>query len=125
MIKRLTLSEDHIKLLRLIRFEEGESGLLKDRVYIDKVNPYYLSGMLEDIALTLGYMDRAIPGTEEDPEGAAFPDDVENYLLSVHHYIVDNLIEIESLIHQFAFEGGLTPGTYKCVDTELIWSKEE
>ena len=125
MIKRITLTEDHIKLLRLIRFEEGCSGNGAETVYIDKINPYYLSGMLEDIALVLGYMDKAIPGTEEDAEGAAFPDDVEDYLLSVHHYIVDNLIDIESLIHQFAFKGGLTAGTYKCIDVENIWNKEE
>ena len=125
MIKRLTLTEDHIKLLSLIRFEDGEAGINNNTVFIDKINPYYLSGMLEDIALTLGYMDKAIPGTEEDAEGAAFPDDVENYLLSVHHYIVDNLVDVESLIHQFAFKGGLEPGTYKCIDTENIWSREE
>ena len=125
MIKRITLNEDHIKLLSLIRFEEGDSGMLNNTVYIDKVNPYYLSGMLEDIALTLGYMDKAIPGTEEDAEGAAFPDEIEEYMLSVHHYIIDNLVDIESLIHQFVFNGGLKPGTYKSIDTENIWSKED
>ena len=124
MIKRIVLTDDHIKLLRLIRFEEGSSGLLNNKVYIDKVNPYMLPGMLEDIAMVLGYKDKAIPGTEEDAEGAAFPDDVEKYLLSVHHYIVDNFVDIENLIHQFAFNGGLTPGTYKSLDTENIWEKE-
>ena len=122
MIKRLTLTEEHILLLRLIKFEENE---LNGDLTIMKDDPYILSGRLEDIAITLGYMDKAIPGTENDAEGAAFPDDVEEHLLSVHKYIVDNLMFIESLIHQMAFEGGITPGTYKCIDNELIWSKED
>ena len=122
MIKRLTLTEEHILLLRLIKFEENE---LNGDLTIMKDDPYILSGRLEDIAITLGYMDKAIPGTENDAEGAAFPDDVEEHLLSVHKYIVDNLMFIESLIHQMVFEGGITPGTYKCIDNELIWSKED
>lgn len=121
MIKKLTLTEDHIKLIRMIDFEED---FMQEGLIIKKENPYILSGRLEDIAMVLGYSDKKIKGTEEDPEGAAFPDDVEEYLLSVHHYIVDNLYYIETLIHQMVFESVITPGTYKCVDTELIWTKE-
>jgi hypothetical protein len=122
MVKRLTLTPEHIKLISLIRFEEDEE---KESLSIDKYNPYELSGRLEDLALALGYRDKAIPGTEEDPEGAAFPDDVEKHLLEVHHYVTDNLYYIETLIHQLAFNGGITPGTYKYTDTEGIWIKED
>lgn len=121
MIKRLTLTKEHIQLISLIKFEDDFKG----KFFIDKDDPYILPGRLQDIALTLGYMDKAIPGTEEDPEGMAFPDDVEEHLLSVHHYVIDNLMLIESLIHQIVFNGGIEPGTYKCIDTELIWEKEE
>lgn len=121
MIKKLTLTEEHIKLIRMIDFEDDD---VNDKLTIDKINPYVLSGRLEDLALVLGYSDKAIKGTENDPEGAAFPDDIEEHILSIHHYIVDNLYYIESLIHQMIFEGKITPGTYKCVDTELIWEKE-
>lgn len=120
MIKHLTLTEEHIKLISLISFDEDD-----EKLFIDKENPYELAGRLEDIAFVLGYKDKAIPGTEEDPEGAAFPDEIEDHLIEVHRYIVDNLYFIESLIHQYVFKGGITPGTYKCIDTELIWEKEK
>ena len=122
MIKRIKLTEEHIKLISLIRFDEDDNDKM---LFIEKDNPYELSGRLQDLALALGYNDKAIPGTEEDPEGAAFPDDIEEHLLEVHHYIVDNLYFIETLIHQLAFKGGITPGTYKCIDTEGIWTKEK
>jgi hypothetical protein len=121
MIKRVTLNKDHIALIRLMKFDEDE---VNNRLFIDKEDPYMLSGRLEDIAIHLGLYDKKIDGTEYDPEGAAFPDDVEEYMLSVHHYITDNLYLIESLVHQMAFSGGITEGTYKCIDTELIWEKE-
>lgn len=119
MIKRLTLTKEHITLIGVLNLKEDNN-----KFYIEKEDPYMLGGRLEDLALILGYMDTAIPGTEDDAEGTAFPDDVEEHILGVHHYIVDNLHDIETLIHQFVFNGGLTPGTYKCIDTEEIWSKE-
>ena len=51
MIKRLELTEDHLKLINLIRFEDDDEN---NKVSIDKVNPYILSGKLEDIAFALG-----------------------------------------------------------------------
>lgn len=122
MIKRITLTQEHIRLISLIRFNEDEED---DKLFIDKEDPYELSGRLQDLALALGYEHMAIPGTEEDPEGYAFPDDVEEHLLEVHHYVVDNLYYIETMVHQLAFNGGITPGTYKCIDTEGIWTKED
>lgn len=121
MIKRITLTEDHIKLLKLVRYEEGENGNI---LIIDKNDPYILSGRIEDLALALGFYDKMIPGTENDAEGGAFPDEIEEYLVGVHEYIRDNILDIELLIHQLAFSGGITPGTYKCIDTEGIWEKE-
>jgi hypothetical protein len=128
MIKRITLTEDHIKLLKLIKFKNimplQEYGGEPTQLSIDKQDPYMLSGRLEDIAITLGLYDKRIPGSEDDAEGAMFPDDVEDYLVETHKYIIDNIYDIERLIHQLAFEGGITPGTYKAIDSENIWSKE-
>ena len=121
MIKRLTLTNEHITLIRLLNFQEND---FDSTIVVNKKDPYMLGGRLEDLALALGYMNTAIPGTENDAEGAAFPDDVEEHILEVHHYVVDNLHDIETLIHQFVFSGGLTAGTYKCIDTEEIWEKE-
>ena len=122
MIKRLTLTQDHLKLINLIRFEDDYDN---NKVSIDKVNPYILSGKLEDIAFALGLSNLAIPNTEEDENGAAFPDETEEYMLNVHHYIIDNIYDIEVLIHQMVLKGGITPGTYKCIDTEEIWEREK
>lgn len=122
MIKKITLTEDHLKLINLIRFEDDE---IHGKVSVDKINPYILSGKLEDIAFALGLSKHAIPNTSDDENGAAFPDDIEDYMLSVHHYILDNMYDIEVLIHQMVLKGGITPGTYKCIDTEEIWSKVE
>ena len=121
MIKRLTLTEDHLKLINLIRFEDDYKN---NKVSIDKINPYILSGKLEDIAFALGLSNLAIPNTEDNENGAAFPDETEEYMLGVHHYILDNIYDIEVLIHQMVLKGGITPGTYKCIDTEEIWERD-
>ena len=121
MIKRWTLTEDHLKLINLIRFEDDYKN---NKVSIDKINPYILSGKLEDIAFALGLSHLSIPNTEDDENGAAFPDETEEYMLGVHHYILDNIYDIEVLIHQMVLKGGITPGTYKCIDTEEIWERD-
>ena len=121
MIKRLTLTEDHLKLINLIRFEDDYKN---NKVSIDKINPYILSGKREDIAFALGLSHLAIPNTEHNENGAAFPDETEEYMLGVHHYILDNIYDIEVLIHQMVLKGGITPGTYKCIDTEEIWERD-
>jgi hypothetical protein len=122
MIKKLVLNEDHLKLINLIRFEDD--GEDYGKLTLDKVNPYLLGGKLEDLAFALGKSESAIPCTDDNENGAAFPDDVEEYILSVHHYIVENLYDIEVLIHQMCLKGGITPGTYECVIGDDIWSKK-
>ena len=124
MIKKLALTEEHLKLLPFLFINESETN--ENIVEIDKSHLYLLGGhVLEDLADILGYRDTYIKGTEESPDGKAYPDDVENHLLEVHNYMKDNLLDIEVLIHQFAARGGLQPGTYKCKDNENIWSRED
>jgi len=120
MIKKLELTKEHIKLIPFFFLqEEGDN-----KIYVDRTNLYNIgSHLLEDMALILGYSDSAIKGTEENENGRAFPDDIEKHMLELHKYIVDNLYYIESLIHQFVINGGITEGTYKCKDNELIWEK--
>lgn len=129
MIKRLILTDEHLKLIRLIKFSQYAhkdiiKGVVTEGWMVDKTNPYILSGRLSDLALVLGYSDKAIPGTDDVIEGSAFPDDIEEHLLEVHQYIVKNMCDIESLIHQMVMEGGLTAGTYKSIDEEGIWTRE-
>jgi transcription termination factor NusB len=81
--------------------------------------------LMEDMAMALGIYDRAIKGTEDDPEGKAFSDEDTKYMLSLHKYVVDNLYELETLIHQYIVKGGLEAAVYKAKDNELLWEKEE
>lgn len=119
-IKKITLTKEHLKLIPF--FYEQEEG--DNKIVYDKTHLYNLGSHLEeDLADILGYQDTYIKGTEEDIDGKAFPDDIENHMLEVHNYIVDNFYYIESLIHFYATKGGLTEGTYKCRDNDLIWDK--
>ena len=120
MIIRITLTEEHLKLIPF--FYEQEEG--DNKIVFDKTHLYNLGSHLEeDLAMILGFKDTAIKGTQEDPDGRAYPDDIENHMLEVHNYIVDNLYYIESIIHFFVTRGGITAGTYKSKDNELIWER--
>ena len=122
MIKRIEVTEDMLKLIPIIYVQtKGDNELVIDRKHLFEVG----SHLLEDMAMALGIIDRAVKGTEEDPEGRAFNNEDTEYMLGLHKYIVDNLYYIESLIHQYVVKGGLEVGTYKAKDNELIWSKEE
>lgn len=63
MIKRITLTKEHLKLIPF--FYEQEEG--DNKIVFDKTHLYNLgSHLLEDLAMILGYNDSAINGTEED-----------------------------------------------------------
>lgn len=116
----INLTKEHLKLIPFF-FEQKEGD---DKIVYDKTHLYNLGSHLEeDLAMILGYNDSAIKGTEEDPDGKAFPDGVEKHMLDVHNYIVDNFFYIESLIHFYVTRGGLTDGEYVCKDNDLIWEK--
>lgn len=121
MIKRINVTDDMIKLIPIIFIQsEGDNKLVIDRTHLFEVG----SHLLEDMAMALGIIDRAVKGTSDDPEGRAFSDEDTKYMLDLHKYITDNLFYIESLIHQFVTKGGIKVGTYKCKDNELIWEYE-
>lgn len=122
MTIKLNLTDEHIKLIPFFFFQnEGDNMLVIDKRHLLNLGAH----LLDDMAAILGYTDKAIEGTENDPDGRAYPDDVEEHLLSIHKYIVDNLFYIESLIHQTCITGGITAGTYSCKAKDLIWSKKD
>ena len=123
MIKRIEVTEDLLKVIPIIFLQE-KTGLDNKTVTIDTSHIFSIGfGLMEDMAMALGIYDRAIKGTEDDPEGKAFSEEDTEYMLSLHKYVVDNIYYIESLIHQYVVKGGLEVGVYKCKDNELIWEK--
>jgi len=122
MIIRLNITEDLLKLIPIIYLQtRGDNEIVIDKTHVFSVGLH----LLEDMSMALGIYDRAIKGTEDDPEGRAFSEEDTKYMLDLHKYIVDNLYYIETLIHQFAAKGGISVGVYKAKDSDLIWTREE
>lgn len=137
MAKKITLNitEDMIKLISCLRFQEfprfDEEDVMEKTCYQDvryglDLNSLYGGNfVLEDTSRILGVYDKHIEGTEESSEGPRFPKDVEDYLFKTHLSVYDNIEYIEQILHQFCAKGGITPGTYECKEFEYIWSKKE
>ena len=121
MIVHLHLTEDHLKLVRFFNIEDKDDDILAIN---KKVMLTMQTHLLDDVAMILGLKDKAIKGTEEDPDGAAYPDEEEKYMLDTYKYVSDNIYYIESLLHQNVLTG-IQPGHYRCKDSELVWTKED
>jgi hypothetical protein len=121
MILHLNLTEDHLKLVRFLNIEDKHDDVLTIN---KKVMLTMQTHILDDVAMILGLKDKAIKNTTEDADGAAYPDDVEKYMLDTYHYVSDNMFLIESLLHQRVMEG-IQPGEYVCKDNEMVWTKKD
>ena len=127
---RINLTEDVLKLVSCIRFKQlshiEENDEREHIGYeIDMASIYGGDFIFEDISYILGIYDQHIEGTEGDALGPRFPEEVENKMLELHTFIIDNLDTIEEIVHQFIMKGGVTAGVYKCKDYQRIWSKED
>ena len=121
MIVHLHLTEDHLKLVRFFNIEDKDDDILAIN---KKVMLTIQTHLLDDVAMILGLKDKAIKGTEEDPDGAAYPDEEEKYMLDTYKYVSDNIYYIESLLHQNVLTG-IQPGHYKCNDAQMVWTRIE
>ena len=119
-IKRITLDEDKIKLISNLTPIETEKS-----VHYDINGLWGGSYLFEDMAMILGFYDEYIQGTEKDYEGKRYAPEKETYMHELYSWVISNIFYIESLVHFYASRGGLEPGTYKCIDTELYWEKEK
>ena len=103
---KIKLTEDILKLISNIRFQDvpepPEDGDTRERITyaIDYGSLYGGSYVFEDISYILGCYDKHIVGTEENPLGVQFPQEVEDYMWEIHTYIIDNIDGIEELVHQ-------------------------
>ena len=122
MVIRLELTKDHLKLIPFFFVQEFDD----EKVGVDKNIMFNMgSHLLEDMAIILGLENKAIKNTQFDAEGRAFDEETEKYMLSLYDFFNENFYFIETLIHQFVIQGGLTEGIYTALDNELIWKKEE
>lgn len=129
----LNITEDHIKLIKFIKFQKlnvSEIGKKVSKYETDKfygVDVYDLYGgtfLYEQMAYILGYTDKVIPGTEEDVTGPKYPDEVIDYFNDLDGFIVEHIVDIYEILCQFC-EVGIKPGKYVCKDYQHIWKREE
>jgi hypothetical protein len=123
-IVKIKLTKDILTLITNIHYQEVPD--LKSDKYpltwgINFFSLYGGSYVLEDIAYIIGRYDEHIPGTEEDPLGPRFPQELEDYMYDMHEYIVNNIEYIEDLVHYYSNKGGLKEGTYKCHSHAKDW----
>jgi len=127
----IELTDDILKLISFIHFQEvpesphDEDERQQINYAIDFNSLYGGTYVFEDIAMILGRFDERIEGTDEDPLGAQFPKEFEDYMWEIHTYIVDHIEEIEELVHQFCNRGGLTAGTYVSKYGTHVWKRKE
>ena len=107
-IIHIKLTKEHIALIRAMNLQEDGD----DVMYLNKNYLFGGTHIMEDLTDILGFHDKYIKGTEEDPNGKAFPDDIEKHCLEVYNYIKDNFSFIESLVlkgHLHTSASGLIP----------------
>lgn len=126
-IKKLKLTEDHLKLIQALNPVKFEFDDADDKsrfgVGYDSYSLWGGSFLFEDLALILGFFNESYEGTENDVTGRRYSPEREAYMLELYNFFEENLYYIESLVHQFSIKGGLTVGTYKCIDYQLNWEK--
>jgi len=81
---------------------------------------------IDFVARLIGCYDKVIPGTEEDFDGPKFPEEIDIHIHEICGFVMENLKNIEELIHQRCDKGGIQPNvTYICYDNEHLWFTEE
>lgn len=125
MTVKIELTKDILALVSNIHFKKlpdlNSSTKQQLNWGIDFFGLYGGSFVLEDVSRIIGRYDEHIKDTEEDPLGVQFPKDVEDYMWSIHSYVVENIEWIEDLVHWYSNKGGLVEGTYKCKNYEKVW----
>lgn len=114
---KLEINEDIIKLIKNFRFER-----INDKHYgIDSYGIWGGTYIYEDIAAILGWNDKIIPETLESPMGARYEEEYEKKMEEYDSFILDNMVFLEEILHQFIDKGGVKPGIYTAIDYNRIW----
>lgn len=116
----VVLTEDIIKFIKLLKVQQ-----LNDTVVgYDTYGLYPESQLFDFMAMVLGLQEHRIKGTENNPMGAEYDEETMERMKDIDGYIVENLVFIEEILHQFC-EVGIKPGKYTCLAYERIWRYEE
>lgn len=116
---KVTLNEDHIKLIKHLWFQDFNT-----KVGIDKYDIFGNSRLFEDMARILGLMDHIRMETLDDWDGAKFDQEATDKMLELAEFLDENILSIEEILHQHC-DVGLKVGTYTCIDNVRIWKYEE
>ena len=121
MSNKLTiiLTDEIIKLVKFFKttqFNDYQYGVDIDALYSE-------SHLYDFMALVLDLKDHQIPNTEENPSGAEYDDETTEKLRNLDEYIVNNILYIEEIIHQFC-DTGVKAGKYTCLAYNRIWKYE-
>lgn len=124
---KIKLTDEHLQLIANIKFEKFVFDMdTKNGQYGWGIDQYSLFGgsyAMEDIALILGHWNEYIIGTENDPMGRRYPEELENHMWDLYNYIWYNLEYIISLVFYFNNKGGLSAGEYKYDTNNKTWEK--
>lgn len=114
---KLEINEDIIKLIKNFNFER-----ISDKHYgLDTYGLWGGTYLYEQMANILGYQDKIIPETLESPLGVRYEEEYELKMEEYDSFILENLVFLEEILHQFIDKGGIKPGIYTCVDYNRIW----
>lgn len=121
MIIKLEINEDIIKLIKNLKFER-----ISDKHWaIDSYNLWGGTYIWEDMAHILGYEKYVIPHTVENPMGARYEEEYQQKMEKYDGFIIENMVFLEEIIHQFIDKGGVRPGIYTAVDYNRIWEYKD
>lgn len=126
--KEIILTEEHIRLIEELKFEgfvfNGEMNN-PNSDYGWGINQYSPWGGLpiEDIARILGHWNDYERGTEENPLGRRYPEELEEKFKTYYCDIVDNMEYILDLAFK-NLRNGLKPGKYYCNPRYKDWTYE-
>lgn len=120
----ITLTKEALDLCATIKVREMElpSEIAGGTVIagIEKTSVYGGSDLLEDVSMAIGCYELRDKDSDESPNGILFDEDLENKMYTLHEFVMDNLVNIETLIHYWSNKGGLTPGTYDTITLQKI-----
>lgn len=117
MITKIELTEDLLKLIHgfdILELKEGK------QYGVDIDHMYGGTYLYEQMAILLGWEDKEVPETKEDPDGVKFEKGTMEKLVEYDDFMTKHLLDIEQIIHQYCVEG-VKPGFYKSREGIGLW----